>query len=139
MRNEFGPVLSLSRQCMLFCVWIISYLSCETQLHMISPHPHLLPPPLRFLPLSLIIETESNVDRIILSPPPLFVTPERESVVVPCVGSQDPVFSGAAAVGGNSSSFGLTITPTRENGGYDSIICTVGEASEQGYISVIGK
>jgi hypothetical protein len=83
----------------------------------------------------------SDVDTIILAPPPSLSVSEGNSVLIPCVGStQQPVFTGGspAATRGTPSSFGLTISSAdREDRG--TIVCQVGGASAEVNLTVYAE
>ena len=74
------------------------------------------------------------MDRIILPPPPSLVAYEGDTLLIPCVGSTNPVFPGSE---GTSSLFGLTIMAQRQDNGFVS--CEVGMATEDVEISVLGE
>ena len=77
------------------------------------------------------------MDEIILSPPSSLTVTEGDMVLVPCVGSVDPMFSGPAATGGSVSSSGLTFTANLQDNGILS--CTVGTERQDVIIEVLGK
>ena len=79
--------------------------------------------------------TDDN-DAIILAPPTSLMEQEGNTLFIPCVGSTEPVFSGALpmATGGV---FGLTIIADRQNNG--NIKCQVGETTANVALTVFGK
>ena len=81
----------------------------------------------------------SNVDEIILSPPSSLTVTEGDMVLVPCVGSVDPVFSGSlpAAIGGSVSLSGLMFIADLQDNGILS--CQVGAETIVATIEVFGK
>jgi hypothetical protein len=82
-------------------------------------------------------ETTSNMERILLAPPTSLSVSEGNQLLIPCVGSTDPTFDGdsSAETRGNSSSFGLTITADRRDGG--SIVCEVGGDTAELILTVL--
>ena len=80
----------------------------------------------------------SNMDVILLPPPSSLTVTEGDVVLVPCVGSMDPMFSGSlpAVTGGTTSSFGLTFTADRQDNGILS--CNLGTEKQDITIEVLG-
>lgn len=81
----------------------------------------------------------SGPDEIILSPPSSLTVTEGDTVLIPCVGSVDPMFSGLPmATGGVVSPFGLTFTADRRDNG-SVLSCEVGANKQDVTIEVLGK
>ena len=79
------------------------------------------------------------VDEILLSPPPSITASEGDTVLVPCVGSVDTVFSGPlpGATQGNVSRSGFTFIAGHQDNGVLS--CEVGAEKQDVNITVIGN
>jgi hypothetical protein len=79
----------------------------------------------------------SNMNVTLLPPPSSLTVTEGDVVLVPCVGSVDPMFSGSlpAVMGGNVSSSGLTFTADRQDNGILS--CNLGTEKQDITIEVL--
>ena len=128
----------------LFCVFVNRKSSHFMIVELLSKHhSHFHPLSIRKY-ISSLFHSEtaaSDIDTIILAPPPSLSVSEGNSVLIPCVGSaQQPGFTGGspAATSGTPSSFGLMISSAdREDSG--TIVCQVGGASSEVNLTVYGE